>query len=210
MTKKAMTKPVAIYLRVSTEDQSHDSQKRAVEQWLDSMGWNDRRYFEEKASGTRISRLKLDTMMRQVRKGEIGAIVVYKLDRLGRSLIHLAQLVDELGTHGTALVATSQGIDTSDSNPAGKFQFQVLAAMAEFERSLISERTKAGMAAAKARGSQIGRKVMDISAARLKRLARMIAAGDVPSCREAAGILSCGRNKASQVVKEMVETGGKA
>jgi len=84
-------------------------------------------------------------------------LAVYKLDRLGRSLQHLAQLIGELEAHGTALVASSQGIDTSDSNPAGRLQMHVLAAVAEFERSVIVERINAGLAAARARGATLGR-----------------------------------------------------
>jgi DNA invertase Pin-like site-specific DNA recombinase len=81
----------------------------------------------------------------------------YKLDRLGRSLQHLAQLIGEFETHPTALVATSQGIDTSESNPAGRLQKHVLAAVAEFERSVIRERINAGLAAARERGTILGR-----------------------------------------------------
>ena len=70
---------------------------------------------------------------------------------------HLAQLLGEFETHGTSLVATSQGIDTSDSNPAGRLQMHVLAAVAEFERSVIKERINAGLAAARDGGAQLGR-----------------------------------------------------
>lgn len=96
-------------------------------------------------------------MMAEVRKGRIDVLAVYKLDRLGRSLQHLAQLIGELETHGTALVASSQGIDTSESNPAGRLQMHVLAAVAEFERSVIIERIKAGLAAARERGEKFRR-----------------------------------------------------
>src|SRR5262249_38368625 len=79
------------------------------------------------------------------------------LDRLGRSLQHLAQLIGELEAHGTSLVASSQGIDTSESNPAGRLQMHVLAAVAEFERSVIVERINAGLAAAREHGGRLGR-----------------------------------------------------
>jgi DNA invertase Pin-like site-specific DNA recombinase len=96
-------------------------------------------------------------MMTEVRKSRVEIVVVYKLDRLGRSLQHLAQLIEEFAAHGTALVSTSQGIDTSESNPAGKFTLHILAAVAEFERSNILERIKVGITAAKARGVTFGR-----------------------------------------------------
>jgi len=84
-------------------------------------------------------------------------VVCFKLDRLGRSLPHLAQLVAELAAHGVALVCTSQGIDTSNDNPAGRLQLGVLMAVAEFEREIIRERVNAGLRAAKARGARLGR-----------------------------------------------------
>ena len=84
-------------------------------------------------------------------------IVCFKLDRLGRSLAHLAQIIAELSAHGVSLICTSQGIDTSDSNSAGRLQLGVLMAVAEFERSIIRERVNAGLRAAKARGVKLGR-----------------------------------------------------
>src|SRR5688572_10775639 len=80
-----------------------------------------------------------------------------RLDRLGRSLPHLAQLVSELAAHGVTLVCTSQGIDTSNDNPAGRLQLGVLMAVAEFEREIIRELVNAGLRAAKARGVRLGR-----------------------------------------------------
>ena len=98
-----------------------------------------------------------DALMSDVRQGRVDVLVVYKLDRLGRSLQHLAQLIGEFEANGTALIATSQGIDTSESNPAGRLQMHVLAAVAEFERSVIRERINAGLAAARERGTILGR-----------------------------------------------------
>jgi len=89
--------------------------------------------------------------MSEVRKGRVDIIAIYKLDRLGRSLQHLAQLIGELKTHRTALVSTSRGIDTSESNSASRLQMNVLLAVAEFERDAIIERINADLAAAPAR-----------------------------------------------------------
>jgi DNA invertase Pin-like site-specific DNA recombinase len=127
----------------------------------------------DKASGTKFSREGLDRMMTDLRKGKVDILAVYKLDRLGRSLQHLAQLLSEFESHGTALVATSQGIDTSDSNPAGRLQMHVLAAVAEFERSVIVERINAGLAAARERGAQLGRpRTLDKHTAAVAKLSR--------------------------------------
>src|SRR5439155_6193878 len=151
-------KRIAVYGRVSTDGQSHDSQLRDVRAYI-RRRWPKGEVTEylDKASGAKFKREGLDAMMADVRKGRIDIIAVYKLDRLGRSLQHLAQLIGELERHGTALVASSQGIDTSESNPAGRLQMHVLAAVAEFERSVIVERINAGLAAAHARGAKFGR-----------------------------------------------------
>jgi DNA invertase Pin-like site-specific DNA recombinase len=151
-------KRIAIYGRVSTDAQSHASQLCEIRAHV-RRRWPKADVVEylDKASGTRFSRQGLDAMMADVRKGQIDVLAVYKLDRLGRSLQHLAQLIGELETRGTALVASSQGIDTSDSNPAGRLQMHVLAAVAEFERSVIVERINAGLAAARQRGAKLGR-----------------------------------------------------
>lgn len=148
----------AIYLRVSTGEQSVASQRAEVEAAAAARGFAEVEVFEEVASGAKVSREALDRMMAGVRKRRFGAVLAYKLDRLGRSVSHLAQLFGELETAGCALIVPGQGIDTSESNPAGKLQMHVLAAVAEFERSIISDRTKAGLAAARKRGRVGGRR----------------------------------------------------
>jgi DNA invertase Pin-like site-specific DNA recombinase len=95
--------------------------------------------------------------MADVRRNRLDVIVCFKLDRLGRSLPHLAQIVAELTSHRVALVCPSQGIDTSGMNPASQLQLNILMAIAEFERSIIQERVCAGLRAAKAKGVRLGR-----------------------------------------------------
>jgi DNA invertase Pin-like site-specific DNA recombinase len=95
--------------------------------------------------------------MAAVRRGKLDIVVCFKLDRLGRSLSHLAQLIDEFSAHKVALVVPAQGIDTSEGNPAGKLQLHILCAVAEFEREIIRERVNAGLAAAKKKGVRLGR-----------------------------------------------------
>lgn len=96
-------------------------------------------------------------MLAQVRAGGVHQVVTYKLDRLGRSLTHLAIIVGELQMRNVALICTSQGIDTSKQNPVGQLQLGVLMAVAEFERALIKERTLAGLEVARKRGKRLGR-----------------------------------------------------
>ena len=153
------TKRVIIYGRVSTADQKHDSQLNEVQEYCrrrfgDAIVPN---IITDTASGAKTSREGLDRMMKLVRKGKIDVVACYKLDRLGRSLPHLAQIISELDQHGVALLATSQGIDTNHDSPAGRLQMHVLCAVAEFERTLIVERVRAGQAVARQKGVKFGR-----------------------------------------------------
>lgn len=152
-----MNPRVAVYLRVSTEQQNHDSQRLELEQYCLRRGWTNLSRFEDTASGAKQNREQLRRLMELVRRGKFDVVVAFKLDRLARSLSHLAQIVAELRTHNVALVCPSQGIDTTDSNPCAHFQLNILAAVAEFERQLITERVNAGLAAAKQRGVRLGR-----------------------------------------------------
>jgi DNA invertase Pin-like site-specific DNA recombinase len=108
-------------------------------------------------SGAKFTRTGLDGLMRAVRKRAIDVILCVKLDRLGRSFPHLAQMIFEFDSNGVALICTSQPIDTSDENPAGRLIMHVLVAMAQFERSLVQERTRAGLRVARAKGVRLGR-----------------------------------------------------
>ena len=147
----------ALYVRVSTADQRTDSQTKELEAFCQARGYPKVRLFVEHESGAKVTRPQLDAMMSEVRTGKVARVVVYKLDRLGRSLTHLALILDELQRLGVSLICTSQGIDTSGDNPAGRLQLGVLMAVAEFERSLIRERVNAGLRAAKGRGVRLGR-----------------------------------------------------
>ena len=148
----------AIYSRISTEKQSHDSQLVELRGYCERRGWNKAAEYVDTMSGAKFTRQGLDRLLINVRRGRVDVIVCFKLDRLGRSLAHLAQIVAELASHNVALICTSQGIDTSDNNPAGRLQLGVLMAVAEFERSIIQERVHAGLRAARARGVTLGRK----------------------------------------------------
>jgi DNA invertase Pin-like site-specific DNA recombinase len=136
------------YARVSTTDQNPDAQTDA----LASAGCE--KVFIDHASGTLARRTELDNALAYLRDGD--TLVITKLDRLGRSVKNLKDLADDLQSRGVGLRALSQGIDTT--TPGGRLFFHMLAAIAEFERDLISERTIEGLAAARARGRQGGRK----------------------------------------------------
>lgn len=136
------------YVRVSDKDQSEALQVDA----LNAAGC-DVIYGDHGVSGAITKRHGLDDMLARLEKGD--TLVVWKLDRLGRSTIHLLQLLSELRDRGVDFQAITQGIDTTTA--VGRMVYGQLAVFAEYERSLISERTKAGMAAAKARGVHVGR-----------------------------------------------------
>lgn len=149
----------ALYLRVSTDRQTTDSQAVELREYCARRGWKDAREFCDVTSGATFSREGLDALMREVRKGRVDTVVAYKLDRLGRSLPHLAQLIGEMTAHCVALVIPAQGIDTSASNPASQLQLNILCAVAEFEREIIRERVNSGLRAARARGVRLGRPI---------------------------------------------------
>jgi DNA invertase Pin-like site-specific DNA recombinase len=162
---------VAIYARVSREDQRLEVQTEALESWLRATGHEPVVRYVDKVSGATRSRHELDSMMEAVvrdrsqRPGEFEAIAIVKLDRLARSTQHLLELASTLEASGVDLMVKDQAIDTS--TPAGKLMFHILGAVAEFERDLISERTKAGLEAARKRGAKIGRprRELDLEAA---------------------------------------------
>ena len=135
------------YARVSTQDQDLSLQ-------LDALKTADcEKIFQEKITGTNKNRPELQSMLGQLRQGD--TVVVWKLDRLARSLKDLVGMVNEMQEKGVEFQSLNDHIDTS--SPHGKFTFHLFAAMAEFERDIISERTKAGLTAARARGRVGGR-----------------------------------------------------
>ena len=141
------------YMRVSTDGdrQVLDLQRDA----LLAAGVDERHLFEDHASGSRGDRAGLATALAFIRPGD--CLVVWKLDRLGRSLPHLLATVNDLKTHGIAFRSLTERMDTT--TPQGEFLFHVFGALAQFERSLTQERVNAGLAAARRRGRRGGRPV---------------------------------------------------
>jgi DNA invertase Pin-like site-specific DNA recombinase len=142
------------YIRVSKSDGSQllDLQKDA----LLEAGIDESRIYSDLASGSKDSRPGFDACLKALQPG--NTLVVWKLDRLGRTMKHLVNLVDDLGTKGIGLqVLTGQGAKIDTTTPSGRMVFGIFSALAEYERDLIQERTKAGLAAARARGRKGGR-----------------------------------------------------
>ncbi|TNF66842.1 MAG: recombinase family protein [Gammaproteobacteria bacterium] len=142
------------YIRVSKSDGSQllDLQKDA----LIKAGIKEERIYSDLESGSKDSRPGLDSCLKSLQPG--NTLVVWKLDRLGRSMKHLVNLVDDLGKRNISFkVLTGHGANIDTSTPSGKMIFGVFSALSEFERDLIIERTRAGLAAARARGRKGGR-----------------------------------------------------
>ena len=135
------------YARVSTRDQNLDLQVDALKRA------GCERIYQDVASGSKTARPALDEMLAQLRAGDV--LVIWKLDRMGRSLAHLMELVGDLVTRRVGLVSLHDPIDTTSAQ--GRLVFNLFASLAEFERELIRERTQAGLSAARARGRVGGR-----------------------------------------------------
>jgi len=136
------------YARVSTEEQNLDLQIQA----LDAAGC-ETIFQDHGVSGSAVERPGLAKALKKAGRDDV--LVVWKLDRLGRSLPHLVEVINSLREAGIGFRSLQEQIDTT--NAGGRFYFHMLAALAEFEREMISERTKAGMASARRRGKHIGR-----------------------------------------------------
>jgi DNA invertase Pin-like site-specific DNA recombinase len=195
-------KRIALYFRVSTDDQTTEPQRIELREYCTRRGWENVTEYADKISGAKFTRLGLNRLMNDVRNRRIDAVVCVKLDRLGRSLPHMAQIIAEMDANQVALIATSQGIDTSRDNPAGRLQMHVLMAVAEFERSLIKERTKAGLEAARARGSRLGRPPMRITADQERTISEHMAAYGRTHLASLSVKLGCSIAKTHLILKE--------
>jgi DNA invertase Pin-like site-specific DNA recombinase len=146
----------AVYARVSTTDQTCENQLREVRAYCRARQLVATEYVDTAVSGAKESRPALDAMLRDARRRKFDLLLVWKLDRLGRSLRHLILTLDELHALGVGFVSLTEALDTT--TPAGRFQMQILGAVAEFERGMIRERVVTGLARAKAQGVRLGRR----------------------------------------------------
>ena len=149
---------VAIYTRVSTGTQTTENQKIELRRVADARGWHIACEFSDEGySGNkgRDQRPALDSMLKGATRGEFDMVAVWSVDRLGRSLQHLVETVNELHSVNVNLYLHTQSLDTS--TPSGKLMFSVFGSLAEYERAQIRERVVAGLARAKAQGVRLGR-----------------------------------------------------
>jgi DNA invertase Pin-like site-specific DNA recombinase len=155
---RSMSRPLraARYHRVSRVDQDPRLQADETQTFIAARGWELAATFTDHGvSGSRERRPELDKLLAGARRRKFDLVVVFKADRLFRSLRHMVNTLDELGALGVGFVSTSEPFDTT--TPTGKLLLHVIAAMGEFERGLVIERTRAGVAAARRRGVRLGR-----------------------------------------------------
>src|SRR5277367_197288 len=149
---------VAIYARVSTSDQSCEMQLHELRQYVARQGWKVfAEYVDTGFSGASSSRPRLDQLLRDARLQKFEAVLVWKLDRWGRSVAHCVRSIQELVSLGIRFLSPNEGIDTGADSPMSKFLLHLFAAFAEMERGIIRERVRAGVRAAKAKGTRLGR-----------------------------------------------------
>ena len=148
-------KRIALYVRVSTSDQSTELQIRELTQFVQARGWPHPKIYEDKATGTNGNRPQLKQLLSDARQRKLDIVIIWKLDRLFRSLKDLISSLHEFTELGVDFISLKDNIDLTTSS--GRLMMHMLGAFAEFEASLIKERVKAGLRNAKAKGKRLGR-----------------------------------------------------
>jgi DNA invertase Pin-like site-specific DNA recombinase len=165
----AKMKRAVIYARVSRSDQSIDLQLDEAGALVERRGWTlVETYRDEGISGAKASRPGLDAMFRAMQRGKFDVLIVWRSDRLFRSLSNMVATLGELSARNVDFVSVMEPFDTL--TPSGKLLLHVVAAMAEFERALIAERSTAGIAAARRRGARLGRPTVPVDVERAREL----------------------------------------
>ena len=161
---------VGIYARVSTlNGQSPEMQLAELREYASRRGWEVfSEYVDSGISGSTESRPQLNRLMADAHQRKVDMVLVWKIDRFGRSLKHLVNSLADLSACGVAFVSLRDNLDLS--TPSGRLMFQIIGAMAEFERSLIQERVRAGLRNAKLKGKTLGRPRRIVSANEVTRL----------------------------------------
>ena len=165
-----MSTRVGLYARVSTcnGQQDPEMQLRELREYTERRGWQIVNVYTDSVTGSKDSRPALNRLMNDAKQRRIDIVLVWKLDRFGRSLRHLVNALAELEAVGVAFVSLRDNLDLT--TPAGRLMFQIIGAMAEFERALIQERVKAGLRNARAKGKRLGRPRVFVSETRVESL----------------------------------------
>jgi DNA invertase Pin-like site-specific DNA recombinase len=175
----------ALYVRVSRDSQTVENQLLELRHYVAARGWTAVEYVDHAVSGSRESRPALDRLIADARRRKVDVICAWSLDRIGRNLRALVLLVDELASLNVALVTLKESLDLGSAS--GRLMLHVMSALAEFERSRVVERVKAGLARAKANGKRLGRQPYPIADDQFEAVAGL-------SLREAAAELGVSRS----------------
>ena len=152
----------ALYARLSKTDEGEmDNQLLRLREWAENLGYDEVETYHDRASGATLDRPDLDRLLADVRTGTFDAVLVVRIDRLMRSVINLLSVLEHCSTYNTSLKVLDQPIDTSTA--MGRLVLTILAAIAEFERELIRDRTMDGLERARKEGTQLGRKAKKFS-----------------------------------------------
>jgi DNA invertase Pin-like site-specific DNA recombinase len=194
-------KRAAIYTRVSTDNQTTENQLLALRQIAERRGWNVVHVYDDNGvsgSKDRKQRPGLDLMLKDAGRRKFDVVMCWAIDRLGRSLIDLLGTVQHLEAVGVDLYLDQQNIDTT--TPAGKLMFQICGAFAEFERSMIQQRIKAGLKRAIAKGVKVGRPKVS---AHIEREVRRRLGGGGEGIVKIARSMKIGTGVVARIKKEM-------
>lgn len=149
----------ALYARVSTADQKCDLQLNEMRAYCERRGWPVYgEYVDTGWSGAKKSRPQLDKLLAAAKRRMFDCVIVWKIDRFGRSVSNFVEHIELLNSADVRFICLTQSVDTADTNPGSKLLMDIMMAFAEFERSMIRERVKAGINAARKRGVTLGRK----------------------------------------------------
>ncbi len=169
MANRNSTPRVALYARVSTTDQSTDSQLLDLRRYVHERGWNIfKEYVDEGISGTKDSRPALNELMNDAKKRRFDVVLVWRFDRFARSTKHLILALEEFKNLGIDFVSYQENIDTS--SPLGSAIFTIISAVAQLERDIIAERVKAGLRRARENGKKLGRPSKKVDRCEIRRL----------------------------------------
>jgi DNA invertase Pin-like site-specific DNA recombinase len=188
-------KRVACYLRVSTNDQTVENQRHDLLAYCKARGWEHVTFFTDSGvSGSKDRRPALDRLMVEVKARRVDVVVVAAFDRFGRSVRHLVETLELFRHLGVEFISLREQIDTG--SPLGQAVFTIIAAISSLEKSLICDRVKAGLRRAKAEGKRLGRKPLEVDAARLDSAVRRRL-----SARQAAKELGCSTASAWRLIR---------
>jgi DNA invertase Pin-like site-specific DNA recombinase len=190
----------ALYARVSTTDQTCASQLEELRGYVERRGWVIHgEYVDTGWSGAKRDRPQLARLMRDAGAHRFDVVLCWKLDRFGRSVLHVMENLQLLSSFGVRFMVTSQSLDTDQSNPTSRLLVQILAAVAEFEREMIRERVKAGLLVAKKRGVRLGRAPLVIDRERVWALHMR-----GKSLRQIAAEVGVSRDTVHQIVRQRI------